>query len=200
MHRTQSVQRSQVYMRRCHYLHVHLFSHSERECEWLDSSLRFSHFKAVWWQEVQFSQNSCLLHCHFACVTPAGSVPHTGSSYFDVMNIICNFCTATRCQEMCNLIVMIRTTADCVTVLLKKSHPPTYQHTATHPFTKISSPVKYPKLVNTSWKDTHLLHECPCQQSVFVNTANGIFNMLPSHCGIGYFVKWLFYNMTARHT
>lgn len=91
------------------------FSHSEHECEWLDSSLRFSDFKAMWWQEAQFSQNSYLLHCHFARVTCAGSAPHTSSSYINVMNIICNFCTATSCQEMCYLIVMIRTTSDCVT-------------------------------------------------------------------------------------
>lgn len=134
MHRTQSVQRSQVYMRKFHYSHVHSFSHSEHECKRLDSSLRFSDFKAVWWQEALFSQNSCLPHCHFACVTCAGSVPHASSHYFDVVNIICDFCTAV-CQEMCYLIVMIRTTSDCITegksssyLTSAHSYPPLYKN------------------------------------------------------------------------
>lgn len=159
MHGSLNVQKHQNHMR-CHHLHVCLFLHSDYEWKWLLSSLKFSDFKAMWWKEAQFSQNACLLPCYFACVTWAGPVLHASSSHFDVINIICNFYTITGCWEMCYLIILVRTTSDCVT----QENSPSYL-TSAHSYPilhKIPSPETYPKLANTSWKDAHLLCDCPC--------------------------------------
>lgn len=165
MDRSWSVQRSRDYMRRYHQMMpLFIYSFIFPFWVWLDSSLTFSGCKAMWWQEAQLSQNSYLLHCHFAYITSAGSVPRTNSSSFDVVSTICHFCTATKCQEMCYLVVMIRNTSECVAQekllsYLASVHSYPYIKNS---FTKISYSVKYPKLVNTSWRDSHLLCECPC--------------------------------------